>query len=115
MTVFGFVNTYTRFCVAGEGKSAAAWPSLMTLIREGLMSTYACLPLISILDNYIHRSTQLLEDKRAKRDLHDLTQKLVDACVAIAVKTSAEGVSGILEDDDDDQSGKSTLVLIFVG
>eukprot|EP01102_Stenamoeba_stenopodia_P018896 TRINITY_DN7009_c0_g6_i1.p1 TRINITY_DN7009_c0_g6~~TRINITY_DN7009_c0_g6_i1.p1 ORF type:complete len:1930 (-),score=350.59 TRINITY_DN7009_c0_g6_i1:266-5218(-) len=106
MTILGFINTYTRFCVAAEGKIAATWPSILTLIREGLNNPYGCLPLISILDNFVRRSNQPLEDKRLKREAHDLTQRLVDACVGLAIKTNVEGLTSatFLEDEDDDQS-----------
>lgn len=63
-----------------------AWPSLLALLRDGLVSSPPALfVMCAILHVYVQRCPQMpFSDRKDLRDLHDITSKIVDAISLIA-------------------------------
>ncbi|XP_071956743.1 protein DOP1A-like isoform X2 [Antedon mediterranea] len=97
-----------------------SWPSLLSLLRDGLQLTLSPpgqFMLFGILNEFVHRAPPF-EERKDIRDLQDITQKLIEACNLIAgsslepttwlrrnVSVKFEPQKNVIGDGTDDEDG----------
>jgi hypothetical protein len=69
----------------GAAQLTEAWPSLLSLLRDGLtLAPPAQFVMLAILYEFVQHCQMPFNDKKDLRDLHDITSKLVDSLSIIA-------------------------------
>ncbi|UYV67369.1 DOPEY1 [Cordylochernes scorpioides] len=85
LSVLQFFLAYLQH--TGAGQLTESWPSLLGLWRDGLQLASASPPvhflLLALLNEFVQRAS-LLEDKKDQKDLQDIAQKLIEACLSAA-------------------------------
>lgn len=86
VSMLQFFLAYIKFFPGSQ--LLECWKSLLALLKDGLAISNSAMPLaqfhlLAILHEFV-QAAPLIEDRKDQKDLQDVAQKLVDACITVA-------------------------------